>query len=50
MNQLDLWWQELVDAMAQQRVGLAAAHLHQRPRPADGAANPLQKFLGLAHG
>ena len=35
MDQLQLLRQQLIEAMAQDRMGLAAADLHQRPGPGD---------------
>ncbi len=37
MHQLDLRRQQVVDAVADDGVGLAAAYFHDDPRPGDGA-------------
>src|SRR5690606_22777818 len=46
VHQFELVGQQLVDALADQRVGLAAAHLHDRPRPGDRGRQPLGQAPG----
>ena len=49
VDEADLRWQQPVDAMAQQRVGLAAAHLHQRPGLVTVGSDLLEQSFGFAH-
>ena len=46
MDQLDLRWQEPIDPVFHDRVGLAAADFHQDPGLGDDAANFFDDFLG----
>ena len=45
MDQLDLWWQQLVDTISHDRMSLTATDFHQHPWSGDDTPNLISRIL-----